>query len=89
MRNLLHLGFLTSAICIAPLPAIAEEDKSVTFPYVYITGAAGANNPSPRTNTGDAGTFEEFINPGASVELGFGINFDGFRIEATYSLDAS
>lgn len=89
MLNRFSLGFLASAICFAPLPATAEEDKSGDFPYVYVTGAAGANNPTTRTNTGEAGTFEEFTDPGASVELGVGVDFDGFRIEATYSLDAS
>ena len=89
MLNRFSLGFLASAMCFAPLPATAEEDKRGDFPYVYITGAAGANNPTNRTNTGEAGTFEEFTDPGASVELGVGVDFDGFRIEATYSLDAS
>ena len=83
------LGLLGFAICFASLPAFAEEDKSVKFPYLYLTGAAGANNPTTRTNTGEAGTFEEYTSPGASAELGLGVNFDGLRIEATYALDAS
>ena len=85
----LSLGLLGSAFCIVSLPAIAEEDKSINYPNLYLTGAAGANNPMTRTNTGEAGTFEEYTNPGASAELGLGVNFDGLRIEATYALDAS
>jgi len=85
----LSLGLLGSAFCIVSLPAIAEEDKSINYPNLYLTGAAGANNPTTRTNTGEAGTFEEYTNPGASAELGLGVNFDGLRIEATYALDAS
>ena len=85
----LSLGLLGSAFCIVSLPAIAEEEKSINYPNLYLTGAAGANNPTTRTNTGEAGTFEEYTNPGASAELGLGVNFDGLRIEATYALDAS
>lgn len=85
----LSLGLLGSAFCIVSLPAIADEDKSINYPNLYLTGAAGANNPTTRTNTGEAGTFEEYTNPGASAELGLGVNFDGLRIEATYALDAS
>lgn len=89
MQHRLSLGLLALAISHAGSPAIAEDEKNVNFPYLYLTGAAGANNPLTRTNTGEAGTFEEYTNPGASTELGLGVNFDGLRIEATYALDAS
>ena len=85
----LSLGLMASAISVASQPAIAQDDQSVNFPYLYLTGAAGANNPTTRTNTGEAGTFEEYTNPGASAELGLGVDFDGLRIEATYAIDAS
>jgi len=88
MLRRLSLGLLASAISIASLPVIAQEDSD-DYPKLYITGAAGANNPTTRTNTGKAGTFEEHTNPGVSAELGFGIDFDGLRIEATYAIDAS
>ena len=88
MLRRLSLGLLVSAISVAFLPAIAQED-SVDYPKLYVTGAAGANNPTTRTNTGKAGTFEEYTNPGASAELGLGVDFDGLRIEATYAVDAS
>ena len=64
-------------------PALADS------PNLYVTGAAGFNNPTTRTNTGVRGTFEENTNPGASAELGLGIDFDGLRVEATYAIDAS
>ena len=82
MLRRLSLGLLASAISVAAIPAIAQDDK-VDYPNLYITAAAGANNPPTRTNTGKAGTFEEYTNPGASAELGFGVDFDGLRIEAT------
>ena len=88
MLRHLSIGLLASAISIATLPVIAQEDRN-DYPKLYITGAAGANNPTTRTNTGKAGTFEEYTNPGASAELGLGIDFDGLRIEATYAIDAS
>ena len=89
MLRRFSLDLLACVICIASLPATAEEDRSLNFPHLYLTGAAGANNPTTRTNTGEAGTFEEYTNPGASAELGLGVDFDGLRIEATYALDAS
>ncbi|EHA63047.1 outer membrane protein [Synechococcus sp. WH 8016] len=88
MLRRLSLGLLASAISITSLPVIAQEDRD-DYPKLYITGAAGANNPTTRTNTGKVGTFEEYTNPGASAELGFGIDFEGLRIEATYAIDAS
>ncbi|QNJ25643.1 outer membrane beta-barrel domain protein [Synechococcus sp. SYN20] len=80
---------MASAISLASSPAIAEDERNVDFPYLYLTGAARANNPMTRTNTEEAGTFEEYTNPCVSEELGLGVNFDGLRIEATYALDAS
>jgi hypothetical protein len=88
MLRHLSLGLLASAISIAILPVMAQDDKN-DYPKLYITGAAGANNPTTRTNAGKAGTFEEYTNPGASAELGLGIDFDGLRVEATYAIDAS
>ena len=88
MLRRLSLGLLASAVSIVSMPAVAQEDRD-DYPKLYITGAAGANNPTTRTNTGKAGTFEEYTNSGASAELGFGIDFDGSRIEATYAIDAS
>ena len=88
MLRCLSLGLLAASISVAALPALAQEGRA-DFPKLYITGAAGANNPTTRTNTGEAGTFEEYTNPGASAELGFGLNFDGFRVEVTYAIDAS
>ena len=84
----LSLGLLASAVSISSLPVIAQEDRN-DYPKLYITGAAGANNPTTRTNTGKAGNFEEYTNPGVSAELGLGIDSDGSRIEATYAIDAS
>jgi hypothetical protein len=55
----------------------------------YVTGAAGANWPTMRTNSGDLGTFEEFSNPGIALELGAGYDFGAIRLEATYALDTS
>ncbi len=80
---------MASAISLASSPAIAEDERNVNFPYLYLTGAARANNPMTRTNTEEAGTFEEYTNPCVSGEFGLGVNFDGLRIEATYALDAS
>ena len=88
MLRRLSLGLFASAVSISSQPVIAQEDSD-DYPKLYITGAAGANNPTTRTNTGKAGTFEEYTNPGASAELGLGIDFDGLRIEATYAIDAS
>ena len=88
MLRRLSLGLFASAVSISSQPVIAQEDRD-DYPKLYITGAAGANNPTTRTNTGKAGTFEEYTNPGASAELGLGIDFDGLRIEATYAIDAS
>ena len=84
----LSLGLLASAVSISSLPVIAQEDRD-DYHKLYITGAAGANNPTTRTNIGKAGNFEEYTNPGVSGELGLGIDFDGLRIEVTYAIDAS
>ena len=84
----LSLGLLASVISVASLPVIAQED-SVDNPKLQITGAAGANNPKTRTNTGKVGTFEEYTNPCAAAELGFRVDFDGLGIETTYAVDSS
>ena len=88
MLRRLSLWLFASAVSISSQPVIAQEDSD-DYPKLYITGAAGANNPTTLTNTGKAGTFEEYTNPGASAELGLGIDFDGLRIEATYAIDAN
>lgn len=83
------IGPLAATASLVALPALAQADENVIFPYLQLNGTAGANHPTTRTNTGKAGTFEEYTNSGASAELGFGVNFDGWRVEATYALDAS
>jgi len=64
-------------------PAQAKPAK------IYVTGAAGVNNPFTRDNTGDLGSFQEYTNSGASAELGLGVDFGNLRIETTYAIDAS
>lgn len=56
---------------------------------LYLTGAAGVNNPTQRNNTGVLGSFQEYTDPGASAELGLGVDFGRFRVETTYAIDAS
>ena len=84
----LSLGLLASVISVASLPVIAQED-SVDYPKLQITGAAGANNPKTRTNTGKAGTFKENTNLCSAAKLGFRVDFDGLGIETTYAVDSS
>ncbi len=79
------LVFLSPWLSVMLLSAPALADS----PKLYITGSAGFNNPSTRINTGEIGTFEEYTNPGVSGELGLGVDFEGLRVEATYTLDAS
>lgn len=56
---------------------------------LYLTGAAGVNNPTQRNNTGVLGSFQEYTDPGVSAELGLGVDFGRFRVETTYAIDAS
>lgn len=72
-----------------PLLAAGLIQGSAQAGEVYVTGAAGFNAPTSRTNTGDLGTFTEHSLPGASTELGLGFDFGAVRLEATYALDAS
>lgn len=84
----LSLVLLASGFSLSVFPVVAEE-KKFNYSQLYITGAAGVNHPTTRINTGAAGSFEEYTNPGASTELGFGVDLDGLRFEATYAIDAS
>ena len=72
-----------------PLLAAGLIQGSALAGEVYVTGAAGFNAPTSRTNTGDLGRFTERSLPGASTELGLGFDFGAVRLEATYALDAS
>ena len=72
-----------------PLLAAGLLLASAQAGEVYVTGAAGFNAPTSRSNTGDLGTFTERSLPGASTELGLGFDFGAVRLEATYALDAS
>lgn len=87
---------LTLAATSGDLPAYAQEDLGdKPAPMAghtsgfYVTGAAGANWPTMRTNSGDLGSFEEFSNPGLALELGAGYDFGAIRLEVTYALDTS
>ena len=73
------------AFSLQARPARAEPAAS---PW-YVTGAVGMNWPTMRTNTGSLGSFEEFSNPGAALELGAGVDVGSVRLEATYALDVS
>ena len=77
------LGLSVASVLSLALPVHADPHR------FYITGAAGANNPTTRVNDGDPGTFKEHTDPGVSAELGVGIDLGGFRVEATYAIDAS
>ena len=77
---------LAASTLVLPIFFVPVQGKPLNL---YLTGAAGINNPTQRNNTGVLGSFQEYTDPGASAELGLGVDFGRLRVETTYAIDAS
>lgn len=86
--SVLSLQRLLLAASTLVLPIFFDPVQGKPF-NLYLTGAAGINNPTQRNNTGVLGSFQEYTDPGASAELGLGVDFGRLRVETTYAIDAS